>query len=70
MYNAEKSEGKIKINQTLNKQMKTKVRRNTGPARRENLLWSKAKILAALRGNSTKTLAITNVIITVSAFAG
>ena len=43
---------------TLNKRMKTKVRRKTGPARKDDL----RKILTALRGNSAKTLAITNVI--------
>ena len=32
---------KVEINQTLNKRMKTKVRRKTGPTRRDHLPWSK-----------------------------
>ena len=43
-FGLEMSEGENQINQNLNQRMKTTVRRKTGPARRDGLPWSKAKI--------------------------
>ena len=42
-FGLEMSEGelKVEINKTLNERIKTKVRRKTGPARRDDLPWSR-----------------------------
>ena len=57
MWKYQKAKIKIKINQTLSKRMKTKVQRKDRSSKNRRF----AVILTALRGNSTRTLAITDV---------